>query len=125
MKATILKQSFEAKIPNNGYSTKEEMRVKEIAIVKEILELEEVKSCLNHFMASHNSKLYAATACDAKAQMSFVWENLKVMYTELKEIRAMLAPRVYEPKVIDLAYNDDEIRAIQSFNSDRRFRINE
>lgn len=96
----------------------------EQALVKEVLELQEVKSCLSHFLASYESQLYTATAHEAKLQMQFVQANINELLMELKKVRVLLLSQA-KPEVKETASNADEAAAIAYFNRDRRFTITE
>lgn len=101
-------------------------------IVKEIVELSEIKSAYNHYMSSHRSLTEVENTTQLQRNSNVLTQSINTLYSELllaKEKQKAFAERQKELGTRQLArtitYSENEKNAILHFNRDRRFTITE
>lgn len=105
-------------------------------IVKEIVELSEIKSAYNHYLSSHRSLTEVENATQLQHNSTILSQSLNILYNELlkeksrqkallereKALGIRQKPKV---KITTIIHTEDEKKAILHFNRDRRFTITE
>lgn len=95
-----------------------------MTIEEQIKDLEVFKGCLNHFLASYSSVEHPELKSVAEANKSIIKDNLHLLYrakhSQVKKPRegTVTIRRVYNA-------SENEVKAIDEFNKDRRFTITE
>lgn len=105
-------------------------------ILKEIVELSEIKSAYNHYLSSHRSLTEVENTTQLQHNSRILSQSLNTLYSELlqeksrqkalemrqKEQGIRQKPKV---KITTIIHSEDEKKAILHFNRDRRFSITE
>ena len=101
-------------------------------IVKEIVELSEIKSAYNHYLSSHRSLTEVENATQLQRNSNVLTQSINTLYSELllaKEKQKAFAEKQKGLGTRQLArtitYSENEKNAILHFNRDRRFTITE
>lgn len=95
-------------------------------IANEINELEAVKKCYFHFLATNLHSEYPENVEQVEINFHLVKFYLTELYAELKAVKG-IAPRVEAKpfKVTTVQHSLTEVKAIMAFNKDKRFSITE
>lgn len=101
-------------------------------IVKEIVELSEIKSAYNHYLSSHRSLTEVENTTQLEHNRLIIAQSINQLYAELllakTAVKSQKALEMrQEPKVKSktIKYSNEEKNAILHFNRDRRFSITE
>lgn len=97
-------------------------------IVKEIVELSEIKSAYNHYLASHRSLTEVENTTQVQNNRKIILQSLKILREEAKHEKAKaISDKALETSQLNITlnYNNNEKNAIFHFNRDKRFTITE
>lgn len=101
-------------------------------IVKEIVELSEIKSAYNHYLSSHKSLTEVENTTQLQHNRLKITQSINLLYAELLDAKTAVKRQKtlemrQEPKVKSktITYTNEEKNAILHFNRDRRFTITE
>jgi hypothetical protein len=101
-------------------------------IIKEIVELSEIKSAYNHYLSSYRSLTEVENTTQLQHNRLIITQSINLLYTEIKSHKALKIrqkeqtkeqKQKVKPKTI--TYTNEEKNAILHFNRDRRFSITE
>ena len=95
-------------------------------IIKEIVELSEIRSAYNHYLASNRSLTEVENTTKIQHNKKIVSKTLKTLYDEQTLVKqAITAFAERQPAIKTIKHTNDEKNAILHFNRDRRFTITE
>ena len=95
-------------------------------ITKEIVELSEIKSAYNHYLASNRSLTEVQNTTKIQHNRQIINKTLKALYAEqTQEKQAVTASSERRSPIKTIKHTNDEKNAILHFNRDRRFTITE
>jgi hypothetical protein len=101
-------------------------------ILKEIVELSEIKSAYNHYLSSHRSLTEVENTTQLQHNNAILSQSLNTLNNELlqrkaaeKRHKALEIRQKPKVKITTIIHSEDEKKAILHFNRDRRFTITE
>ncbi|MHA3787482.1 hypothetical protein ACX0HA_04665 [Flavobacterium hauense] len=101
-------------------------------IIKEIVELSEIKSAYNHYLSSYRSLTEVENTTQLQHNIRIIAQSINMLYTDLQRQKALEMRQVIpekrqkaEVKPKNVTYSNEEKNAIIHFNRDRRFTITE
>ena len=95
-------------------------------ITKEIVELSEIRSAYNHYLASNRSLTEVENTTQIQYNKQIINKTLNSLYAEQTQVKqAIKAFTERQSAIKTIYYTNDEKNAILHFNRDRRFTITE